>query len=148
MYRLPETAEEFADQIMGRNQYGRHQLRLPRAGHLREDAHDLVDGSGKLKISDFEVRVIELVRSGFGIDDQVERFRALLEAKEASDSVDMTPEQPGGESIPESFRSIDESIRSMERLTRETLAKRRQGGGSLYKFPDTVEEFAARLMRR
>ncbi len=92
-----------------RSSPGGCQMRQTRPRRLHEDAHDLIDATGKLKISDFEVKVIELVRSEFGIDDQVEKFRALLEAREAENAVDMAPEQPGGE-IEESYSRIRESV--------------------------------------
>ena len=125
-----ENYEDFIRSI--KSDRGGFQMYQPRSRRLREDAHDLVDqATGKLSVSDFEVKVIELVRSQFTLEEKVERFRDLLAADESLSAVDMTPEQPGGE-IQESYSRS---------LTHEQLLRELREGRGLERYPDSHDKF-------
>ena len=141
MIEFPKTVEEFVADLDAADA-GFYHLPTLKARRLHEDAHDLVDAKGRVKISDFEVKVVNLLRGGLSIDEMCDSFRGLLSAREAEDAVGMVPSEPDTE-IPE---STDWKTRSLDRLLRKTLAERGLSHNRLLdKFPETVEAFNAGL---
>ena len=124
----------------------------------------MYEGEETATVADLDKRILDIIHDqSIDIPETLKRIRTILQQqnkfKKAQDdfaaaiddaSSGADPLNQGeGESVPESFRSMDCKIRSMERLTREALAERdRDRSRRPCKLPETVKEFADQIMGR